>query len=181
VQDIDNVYEKLKLLLPEARIVIAHGQMPEEQLENIMIDFLNRKYDVLLCTTIIEIGLDIPNVNTIIIDDAHQFGLAQLYQLRGRVGRSDRRAYAYLLYPSQAMLTDNAKKRLEAIQEFSDLGSGFRLAMRDLEIRGAGNLLGNEQHGFVSEVGFNYYCQLLQDSINQLLQTDSAAASFQEK
>jgi len=181
VQDIDNVYEKLKLLLPEARIVIAHGQMPEEQLENIMIDFLNRKYDVLLCTTIIEIGLDIPNVNTIIIDDAHQFGLAQLYQLRGRVGRSDRRAYAYLLYPSQVMLTENAKKRLEAIQEFSDLGSGFRLAMRDLEIRGAGNLLGNEQHGFVSEVGFNYYCQLLQDSVNQLLQTDSAAASSQEK
>jgi transcription-repair coupling factor (superfamily II helicase) len=181
VQDIDFVSEKLKNLLPEARIVIAHGQMPEEQLENIMIDFLNRKYDVLVCTTIIEIGLDIPNVNTIIIDDAHQFGLAQLYQLRGRVGRSDRRAYAYLLYPSQAMLTDNAKKRLEAIQEFSDLGSGFRLAMRDLEIRGAGNLLGNEQHGFVSEVGFNYYCQLLQDSIDQLLQTDSAVSSYQEK
>jgi transcription-repair coupling factor (superfamily II helicase) len=174
VQDIDYVAEQINLLIPEARVVIAHGQMPEEQLENIMVDFLNRKYDVLICTTIIEIGLDIPNVNTIIIDDAHQFGLSQLYQLRGRVGRSTRRAYAYLLYPSQKSLTDNAKKRLDAIKEFSDLGSGFRLAMRDLEIRGAGNLLGKEQHGFVSDVGFNYYCQLLGESIDQMLQVETA-------
>ena len=177
VQDIDYVAEKLNLLIPEARVVIAHGQMPEEQLESIMIDFLNRKYDVLICTTIIEIGLDIPNVNTIIIDDAHQFGLSQLYQLRGRVGRSSRRAYAYLLYPSQKSLTDNAKKRLDAIKEFSDLGSGFRLAMRDLEIRGAGNLLGKEQHGFVSDVGFNYYCQLLEESISDMLQVETAGAN----
>ena len=174
VQDIDYVAEQINLLIPEARVVIAHGQMPEEQLENIMVDFLNRKYDVIICTTIIEIGLDIPNVNTIIIDDAHQFGLSQLYQLRGRVGRSTRRAYAYLLYPSQKSLTDNAKKRLDAIKEFSDLGSGFRLAMRDLEIRGAGNLLGKEQHGFVSDVGFNYYCQLLGESIDQMLQVETA-------
>ena len=173
VEDIDSVACKLKNIVPEARIITAHGQMPEEELENIMIDFFNRKYDVLVCTTIIEIGLDIPNVNTIIIDDAHKFGLAQLYQLRGRVGRSDRRAYAYLLYPSRAVLTENAEKRLQAIREFSDLGSGYRLAMRDLEIRGAGNLLGREQHGFVSEIGFNFYCQLLEDSIDKLKQIDS--------
>lgn len=173
VQDIDSVAEKVNLLIPEAKAVIAHGQMPEEQLENIMIDFLNKKYNVLICTTIIEIGLDIPNVNTIIIDDAHQFGLSQLYQLRGRVGRSSRRAYAYLLYPSQKSLSENARRRLDAIREFSDLGSGFRLAMRDLEIRGAGNLLGKEQHGFVSDVGFNYYCQLLEESISQILKVDT--------
>ncbi len=173
VQNIDHIAEKLSRIVPDARIVTAHGQMPEDQLERIMIDFLHRKYDILVCTTIIEIGLDIPNVNTIIVDEAHQFGLAQLYQLRGRVGRADRRAYAYLLYPSKRMLTDNARKRLQAIREFSDLGSGFRLAMRDLEIRGAGNLLGKEQHGFVSEVGFNYYCQLLEDSIKELKQAES--------
>ncbi len=181
VQDIDYTADKLKEMMPEARIVTAHGQMPEEQLENIMVDFLNRKYDILVCTTIIEIGLDIPNVNTIIIDEAHQFGLAQLYQLRGRVGRADRRAYAYLLYPSKGLLTDNARKRLQAISEFSDLGSGFRLAMRDLEIRGAGNLLGKEQHGFVSEIGFNFYCQLLEDSIDELKQIESGKHKEYEK
>ncbi len=181
VENIDNVAYKLKKIIPEAQIIAAHGQMPEEELENIMINFYNKKYDVLVCTTIIEIGLDIPNVNTIIIDDAHKFGLAQLYQLRGRVGRSDRRAYAYLLYPSQNVLTDNAKKRLQAIREFSDLGSGFRLAMRDLEIRGAGNLLGKEQHGFVSEIGFNFYCQLLEDSIDKLKQIDSGISREEKK
>lgn len=180
VEDIDSVAEKIRRLVPEAKVITAHGQMPEEQLENIMIDFINRESDVLVCTTIIEIGLDIPNVNTIIIDQAHQFGLSQLYQLRGRVGRSNRRAYAYLLYPSKKILTDNARKRLEAIREFSDLGSGFRLAMRDLEIRGAGNLLGKEQHGFVTEVGFNYYCQLLGESIGELLHPESAESSLRE-
>jgi len=173
VQDIDSIAEKLKQIAPEARIVTAHGQMSEVKLENIMIDFLNREYDILVCTTIIEIGLDVPNVNTIIIDDAHQFGLAQLYQLRGRVGRADRRAYAYLLYPSKGVIRDKAQRRLQAIREFSDLGSGFRLAMRDLEIRGAGNLIGKEQHGFVSEIGFNFYCQLLEDSIDELKQVES--------
>ena len=181
VEDIAEVANKLKNIIPEARIVTAHGQMPEEELETIMIDFFNRKHDVLVCTTIIEIGLDIPNVNTIIIDDAHKFGLAQLYQLRGRVGRSDRRAYAYLLYPSRTVLTENAEKRLQAIREFSDLGSGYRLAMRDLEIRGAGNLLGKEQHGFVSEIGFNFYCQLLEDSIDKLKQIDSGKIREHEK
>lgn len=181
VEDIDYVASELSKIIPEAKIITAHGQMNEEQLENIMIDFLNKKYDILVCTTIIEIGLDIPNVNTIIIDEAHKFGLAQLYQLRGRVGRSDRRAYAYLLYPSKGILTDNAKKRLEAIREFSDLGSGFRLAMRDLEIRGAGNLLGKEQHGFVSEIGFNFYCQLLEDSIDELKQLESGEIRKEDK
>jgi len=181
VEDIDDVVYKLSQIVKEASIIAAHGQMPEEQLENIMIDFFNRKYDILVCTTIIEIGLDIPNVNTIIIDEAHKFGLAQLYQLRGRVGRADRRAYAYLFYPSKDILTDNAKKRLQAIREFSDLGSGFRLAMRDLEIRGAGNLLGKEQHGFVSEIGFNFYCQLLENSIDELKQLESGEIREYEK
>lgn len=181
VQDIELVAERLMRVVPEAKIVVAHGQMPEIELENIMVDFLNRRYDLLVCTTIIEIGLDIPNVNTIIIDEAHQFGLAQLYQLRGRVGRSERKAYAYLLYSSKEMLSENAKKRLQAIKEFSDLGSGFRLAMRDLEIRGAGNLLGKEQHGFVSEIGFNYYCQLLEDSIDELKEIESGKSTESKK
>ena len=168
VRSIQKIARDLNRLFPQARIGIAHGQMAEEQLEDIMLDFLEKKYDILVCTTIIEIGLDIPNVNTIIIDDAHKFGLAQLYQLRGRVGRADRRAYAYFLYPSYRSISDTAKKRLQAIKEFSELGSGFKLAMRDLEIRGAGNLLGKEQHGSVSEVGFNLYCRLLEEAIKEL-------------
>ena len=168
VRSIQKIAGDLNRLFPQARIGIAHGQMAEEQLEDIMIDFLEKKYDILVCTTIIEIGLDIPNVNTIIIDDAHKFGLSQLYQLRGRVGRSDRRAYAYFLYPSYRSISDTAKKRLQAIKEFSELGSGFKLAMRDLEIRGAGNLLGKEQHGSVGEVGFNLYCRLLEEAIKEL-------------
>ena len=168
VRSIQKIARDLNRLFPQARIGIAHGQMAEEQLEDIMIDFLEKKYDILVCTTIIEIGLDIPNVNTIIIDDAHKFGLSQLYQLRGRVGRSDRRAYAYFLYPSYRSISDTAKKRLQAIKEFSELGSGFKLAMRDLEIRGAGNLLGKEQHGSVGEVGFNLYCRLLEEAIKEL-------------
>jgi len=168
VRGIQKVAQDLRQLIPQAKIGIAHGQMAEEQLEDIMIDFLEKRYDILLCTTIIEIGLDIPNVNTIIIDDAYKFGLSQLYQLRGRVGRTDRRAYAYFLYPSYRSISDTAKKRLQAIKEFSELGSGFKLAMRDLEIRGAGNLLGKEQHGFVSEIGFNLYCRLLEEAIKEL-------------
>ncbi len=168
VRGIQKVAQDLSQVIPQAKIGIAHGQMAEEQLEDIMIDFLEKRYDILICTTIIEIGLDIPNVNTIIIDDAYKFGLSQLYQLRGRVGRTDRRAYAYFLYPSYRSISDTAKKRLQAIKEFSELGSGFKLAMRDLEIRGAGNLLGREQHGFVSEVGFNLYCRLLEEAIKEL-------------
>jgi len=168
VRSIQKIARDLNRLFPQARIGIAHGQMAEEQLEDIMIDFLEKEYDILVCTTIIEIGLDIPNVNTIIIDDAHKFGLSQLYQLRGRVGRTDRRAYAYFFYPSYRSISDTAKKRLQAIKEFSELGSGFKLAMRDLEIRGAGNLLGKEQHGSVGEIGFNLYCRLLEEAIKEL-------------
>lgn len=168
VRSIQKVARDLNRLFPQARIGIAHGQMAEEQLEDIMIEFLEKKHDILVCTTIIEIGLDIPNVNTIIIDDAHKFGLSQLYQLRGRVGRTDRRAYAYFFYPSYRSISDTARKRLQAIKEFNELGSGFKLAMRDLEIRGAGNLLGKEQHGSVTEVGFNLYCRLLEEAIKGL-------------
>jgi len=156
VRSIQKIAGDLNRLFPQARIGIAHGQMAEEQLEDIMIDFLEKKYDILVCTTIIEIGLDIPNVNTIIIDDAHKFGLSQLYQLRGRVGRTDRRAYAYFLYPSYRSISGTAQKRLQAIKEFSELGSGFKLAMRDLEIRGAGNLLGKEQQGERYHPGYRH-------------------------
>ncbi|HDK26452.1 MAG TPA: transcription-repair coupling factor [Candidatus Atribacteria bacterium] len=181
VRDIQKVARGLNHLIPQAKIGIAHGQMVEEQLEDIMIDFLEKKYDILVCTTIIEIGLDIPNANTIIIDDAYKFGLSQLYQLRGRVGRSDRRAYAYFLYPPYRSLSDTAKKRLQAIKEFSELGSGFKLAMRDLEIRGAGNLLGKEQHGFVSEVGFNLYCHLLEEEIKELKKEEEKEGKEKKK
>jgi transcription-repair coupling factor (superfamily II helicase) len=155
-------------LVPEARIGIAHGQMSEDALERVMVDFVAHKYDVLLATTIIENGLDIPNANTMIINRADRYGLSQLYQLRGRVGRSDRRAYAYLLIPPEESLSPVAKKRLAAIREFSDLGSGFRVAALDLEIRGAGNLLGGEQSGHIEAVGFDMYMKLLEQTIKEL-------------
>ncbi len=139
----------------QAKVVVAHGQLPEKQLENIMLDFIHKKYDVLVSTMIIENGLDIPNVNTILIDHADKFGLSQLYQLRGRVGRSDIQAYAYLLVPHASRLTDLAQKRLKAIQDFTDLGSGFKVALRDMEIRGIGNILGKEQSGNIQAVGFD--------------------------
>jgi len=168
VQTIDRVARALSRLLPEVRIAVAHGQMPEEKLERVMMDFLGGRYDVLVCTTIVEIGLDIPRVNTVIIQDAHLMGLAQLYQLRGRVGRADRQAYCYLLYPRGEQLTPEAEQRLQAMQEFVELGSGLKLAMRDLEIRGAGNLLGPEQHGHIAAVGFDLYCRLLDQAIREL-------------
>jgi transcription-repair coupling factor (superfamily II helicase) len=160
--------ELLTRLLPDARIAVAHGQMPEGQLERCMVDFVQHKYDVLLATTIIENGLDIPNANTIIINHAERFGLAQLYQLRGRVGRSDRRAYAYLLVPPEGSLSPVARQRLTAIREFSDLGSGFRIAALDLEIRGAGNLLGGEQSGHIESIGFDLYVKLLEQTVREL-------------
>jgi len=168
VETIDRTARHIQRLVPEARVAVAHGQMPEERLERVMLDFIGGRYDVLVCTTIVEIGLDIPRVNTIIVENAHMMGLSQLYQLRGRVGRSDRQAYAYLLYPKGVRLTPEAYKRLEALQEFVELGSGFKLAMRDLEIRGAGNLLGPEQHGHLAAVGFDLYCRLLDEAIRQL-------------
>jgi transcription-repair coupling factor (superfamily II helicase) len=155
----------LHRLVPECRIGVAHGQMPERSLEKIMLRFLEREFDLLLCTTIIESGLDIPTVNTILINHADRFGLAQLYQLRGRVGRSTQQAYAYLLIPGQLVLSETARKRIEAIEEFSALGSSFHLAARDLEIRGAGNLLGAQQSGHIASVGFQLYCQILEEAI----------------
>lgn len=161
VRGMETFAEKLKQLVPEARIAYAHGQMGERQLERTMLDFMEQQYDVLLCSTIIESGLDIPNVNTIIIYDADKMGLAQLYQLRGRVGRGARLGYAYLTFMRDKVLSDIAEKRLSAIREFTQFGAGFKIAMRDLEIRGAGNLLGPEQHGHMAAVGYDLYCKLL--------------------
>jgi transcription-repair coupling factor (superfamily II helicase) len=168
VESIFSIGELVQRLVPEARVVVAHGQMDEEALERAMFDFVSKKFDVLLATTIIENGLDIPNANTIIINRADRYGLSQLYQLRGRVGRSDRAAYAYLLIPPEDNLSPVAKKRLAAIKEFSDLGSGFRVAALDLEIRGAGNLLGGEQSGQIDTVGFELYMKLLEQTVREL-------------
>src|SRR5438128_8184345 len=168
VMTIDTVAQKLKALVPHARIVVGHGQMHSDDLEEVMAQFVNGEADVLLSTTIIESGLDIPNANTIIIDRADRFGLSDLYQLRGRVGRYKHQAYAYLLLPRHAGLLTDARKRISAIKQYSTLGSGFKIAMRDLEIRGAGNLLGAEQSGHITAVGFELYCQLLKQSVSAL-------------
>ncbi len=168
VETIERAARRIRNVVPQAAVAVAHGQMPEERLEQVMMDFLGGRYNVLVCTTIVEIGLDIPRVNTILIEDAHLMGLSQLYQLRGRVGRSDRQAFCYLLYPKGAPLSEEAQQRLQAMQEFVELGSGFKLAMRDLEIRGAGNLLGPEQHGHLSAVGFELYSRLLDEAIREL-------------
>ncbi|ACA58640.1 transcription-repair coupling factor [Candidatus Desulforudis audaxviator] len=168
VFELDRVAGWLQELVPEARIAVAHGQMREDQLEQVMLDFVAGAYDVLVCTTIIETGLDITNVNTLVVKEADQLGLAQLYQLRGRVGRSNRLAYAYFTFRRDRLLGEAAEKRLRAIRDFTDFGSGFRLAKRDLEIRGAGNLLGTEQHGNISVVGFEMYCRLLEESVREL-------------
>ena len=168
VESIHSVANLIARLVPDAKLAVAHGQMGEHDLERVMVDFVAHKYDVLVATTIVENGLDIPNANTIVINRADRYGLAQLYQLRGRVGRSDRRAYAYLLIPAEQTLSPVARKRLAAIREFSDLGSGFRIAALDLEIRGAGNLLGGQQSGHIEAVGFDTYMKLLEDTIREL-------------
>jgi transcription-repair coupling factor (superfamily II helicase) len=168
VQSIALAAHKLQGLVPEARIAIAHGRMPEEQLEEVMTDFIAGKHDVLVTTTIIQLGLDMPNVNTLIIDQADKFGLAQLYQLRGRVGRGINQAYAYLFFDERKQLTPHAHKRLRTIFEATELGSGFAIAMRDLEIRGAGNLLGVRQSGHIAALGFDLYCQLLAEAVEEL-------------
>ncbi len=168
---VETIYEYgayLQRVLPTARIALAHGQMPSRQLESVMLAFMKRESDVLLCTTIIESGLDIPNANTILIDRADRLGLAQLYQLRGRVGRSDRRAHAYLFLPATGQLSSEARRRLEAIQDLSELGAGFRLASEDLEIRGAGNLLGAEQSGNIGSVGYDLYMEMLEETVQKL-------------
>ena len=167
VKNMDSFAQRLSELIPEARIVSAHGQMPERKLEKTMLDFMNGEYDVLLCSTIIESGLDIPNVNTIVVYDADYMGLSQLYQLRGRVGRGSRLGYAYLTFMRDKVLTEVAEKRLSAIRDFTQFGSGFRVAMRDLEIRGAGNLLGPEQHGHMAEVGYDLYCKLMDEALKE--------------
>ncbi|MBP1466432.1 transcription-repair coupling factor [Candidatus Chloroploca sp. M-50] len=168
VHSIYHVANRIRYLVPEVRIGVGHGQLQERELERVMLDFFEGRHDVLVCTTIIESGLDVPNANTIIIDDATNYGLAQLYQLRGRVGRSANRAYAYLLYKQDKPMTAEAQARLEAIQEANELGAGFRVAMRDLEIRGAGNLLGAEQSGHIAAVGFDLYSRLLEQAVKQL-------------
>ena len=168
VQTIEVMYARLKKLVPEARIAVGHGQMREHALEDVMLDFYDGKFDVLLCTTIIEAGLDVPRANTLIVCDADRFGLSQLYQLRGRVGRSNRLAYAYLTVNPNKVLTESADKRLAAIREFTEFGSGFRVAMRDLEIRGAGNLLGSEQSGFMATVGYDLYVKMIEDTVRQM-------------
>ncbi|MEA1962442.1 MAG: transcription-repair coupling factor [Bacillota bacterium] len=168
IQDIYRVQEELKKLVPEVSIAVGHGRMTEDELSETLVGFVDGKVDVLLCTTIIESGLDIPNVNTIIVDMADRMGLAQLYQLRGRVGRSNRVACAYLTYRPDKILTEEAQKRLNAIREFNELGSGMKIALRDLEIRGAGNILGPEQHGYIHAVGFDLYCRLLEQQTVQL-------------
>ena len=168
VQTIEVMYTRLKRLVPEARIAVGHGQMREHALEDVMLDFYEGKYDVLLCSTIIEAGLDVPRANTLIVCDADRFGLSQLYQLRGRVGRSNRLAYAYLTVNPNKVLTEAADKRLNAIREFTEFGSGFRVAMRDLEIRGAGNLLGSEQSGFMASVGYDLYVKMIEDTVREM-------------
>ena len=168
VSDIAEIADHVQKLVPDATVAFAHGQMAEHELENIMYDFINGDIDVLVSTTIIETGLDISNANTMIIHDADRLGLSQMYQLRGRVGRSNRMAYAFLLYRRDKLLKEVAEKRLAAIREFTDLGSGFKIAMRDLEIRGAGNLLGAEQHGHMEAVGYDLYCKMLNEAVKQL-------------
>jgi transcription-repair coupling factor (superfamily II helicase) len=168
VQDIEKVQMRIRALCPKARVVVGHGQMEEGELEEVMQTFVSGAADVLVSTTIIESGLDIPNANTIIIDRADRFGLADLYQLRGRVGRAQQKAYAYLMLPRELLGTGEARKRINAIKQYSALGAGFKIAMRDLEIRGAGNVLGTAQSGHIINVGFDLYCALLRQAISKL-------------
>jgi len=168
VETIDTIAALVQRLVPQARLAVGHGKMNEKEMERVMLDFIDYKYDVLVATTIIENGIDIPRANTIIINRSDQYGLSQLYQLRGRVGRSNRRAYAYLLIPGEQELTPIAKRRLAAIREFSDLGAGFRIAALDLELRGAGNLLGGQQSGHMDALGFDLYTQMLERTVSEL-------------
>ncbi len=168
VQSIERFYQRLRALVPEARVGVAHGQMREQMLEDVMMDFYAGSYDVLLCTTIIESGLDVPTANTLIVYDAERFGLSQLYQLRGRVGRSSQQAYAYFTVRPDKILSETAEERLSAIREFTEFGAGFRIALRDLEIRGAGNILGPEQHGHLAAIGYEMYCKLMEEAMAEV-------------
>jgi len=168
VKTLDNIADELQQLLPEAEIQVAHGQMSERKLEQVMLDFYHRRFQILLCTTIIESGIDNPSANTILINRADKFGLSQLHQLRGRVGRSSHRAYAYLLIPSRSSLTADAEKRISAIESMDELGTGFMLATHDLEIRGAGELLGKDQSGQIQEIGFTLFMEMLERAVDAL-------------
>lgn len=181
VKDLNQLAAMIQRLVPHARVAIAHGQLTGEALEDIMLKFINHEFDVLIATTIIESGLDIPNANTIIINHAHMFGLSDLHQMRGRVGRSNKKAYCYLLSPPLSTLTNEASKRLSAIEEFSDLGSGFNVAMRDLDIRGSGNLLGAEQSGFIAEIGYEVYHQILDEAIQELKEDEFSGLFPEDK
>ena len=181
VANIDAFAGRLRQLVPEARIAIGHGQMQEHALEDVMLDFYAGKYDVLLCSTIIENGLDVPRANTMIVYDADRFGLSQLYQLRGRVGRSNRVSYAYFTVQPQKTLSETAEKRLAAIREFTQFGAGFRIAMRDLEIRGAGDIFGPEQSGHISVVGYDMYCKLIEEAVREAKGEQSAPAELEPR
>jgi transcription-repair coupling factor (superfamily II helicase) len=168
VKDIEKIKKKVEAITPQARISVAHGQMPERQLEEVMLGFIKGEIDVLVATTIVESGIDVPNANTLIINRADLFGLAELYQLRGRVGRFKHKAYAYFFVPRGYAWTEAALRRLKAIEKNTSLGSGFKIAMEDLQIRGAGNLLGTQQHGFIAAVGFDLYCRLLREAVSEV-------------
>jgi transcription-repair coupling factor (superfamily II helicase) len=180
VQNIYLIEQKVRALVPDARVAVAHGQMPTEQLEETIIDFIDYEYDVLIATSVIESGVDIPNVNTIIVHNAHMFGLSDLHQLRGRVGRSNRKAYCYLIAPPFNMLTSDARRRLQAIETFAELGSGFNIAMQDLDIRGAGNLLGAEQSGFIADLGYETYQKILKEAVMEL-RTEEFSDTFADE
>jgi transcription-repair coupling factor (superfamily II helicase) len=175
IRDIQEIADRIRRICPEVHLCIGHGQMPPQELEKVMLEFMAGRYDLLLCTTIVENGLDIPNANTIIINGAHRFGLSDLHQLRGRVGRSNRKAYCYLLTPPMGSLPDDARRRLRAIATFSELGSGFNIAMQDLDIRGAGNLLGGEQSGFIADIGFESYQKILNEALTELQSEEGTA------
>lgn len=174
-QEIENVAYNIASTIPNAKVAIGHGKMNKDELEDVMLSFMNKEFNVLVCTTIIETGIDIPNANTIIVEDADRFGLAQLYQIRGRVGRSDRGAYAYLLYRKNKQINEDAMKRLKAIKEFTELGSGYKIAMRDLSIRGSGDILGGKQAGFIDEIGFEMYMKILQDALDDRMGIEKKA------
>jgi transcription-repair coupling factor (superfamily II helicase) len=181
VENIKEVQAKVHRICPNVKSAIVHGQMDGKTTENVMFDFIQGDYDVLIATTIIESGLDIPNANTIFINDAHHFGLSELHQLRGRVGRSNKKAFCYLLAPPFDNLTHEARRRLKAIEEFSELGSGFNIAMQDLDIRGSGNLLGGEQSGFIADIGFETYQRILSEAMMELRESEPQAFSQEDK
>jgi transcription-repair coupling factor (superfamily II helicase) len=175
INELESAANRILRLVPDAKIGVAHGQMDGDKLEKIMMDFIEGNYDVLVATNIIESGLDIPNANTIFIINANHFGLSDLHQMRGRVGRSNKKAYCYLVTPSLANLTSDARKRLSALEEFTDLGDGIKVAMRDLDIRGAGNLLGAEQSGFINDLGYDMYHKILDEAVQELKETEFRA------